>query len=297
MVASLRGFSLMLVFTALQGCVNTAVEESPDNDGPLDTTYTVGGETITLVNGYAEVPAAPGASTKITTRVRGAPERSDVDGDGREDAVLILAHDSGGSGTFYYVVAAIRDDDAYRGTTGVFLGDRIEPRSIGIVGNRITVEFLGRAPGDALAEPPSVPMEQLVIYDPNSRELARVARDFEGEADPERMTLKMKTWYWVKTVYNNDAVYMPAKTGVFSLTFGQDESLRVTTDCNAMRGTYRVDKNRIQFGQMLATRMQCEGSQEQLFTKMLEGVNSYLFTSRGELVLEIKYDSGSIFFR
>ncbi len=296
---SRRGFScgLMLLIAALQGCANTGVDESRGNDGPLNATYTVGGRTVTLVNGRAEVPAGPGASTKITTEIWGKPERSDLDGDGREDAALILVHDSGGSGTFYYVVAAIRGDGAYRGTAGVFLGDRIQPRTIGIVDNRITVEFLGRDPGDAFAEPPSVLMEQLAIYDPDTRQLAQVARDFEGEADPARMTLQMKTWYWVKTVYNDDTVHTPVKPDVFSLTFTQDGRLMVTTDCNTMRGSYRVDEHRIQFEQMLSTRMFCEGSQEQQFSKMLEGVNSYFFTNRGQLVLEIKYDSGSMIFR
>jgi heat shock protein HslJ len=45
---------------------------------------------------------------------------------------------------------------------------------------------------------------------------------------------------------------------------------------------------------MMSTRMYCEGSQEQLFSKMLENVSSYLFTDDGQLVLELKYDSGSI---
>ena len=288
---------LMLVFTALQGCVNNGVEEGRGSDGPLNATYTVGGQTIALVDGYAELPAAPGSSQKITTGVWGAPERADLNGDSREDAALILIQDSGGSGTFYFVVAAIREDDGYRGTSSVFLGDRIEPRTIGIVDNRISVKFLDRAPGEAFATPPSVPMEQLAIYDPDTRQLTQVARNFEGEADPARMTLQMKTWSWEKTIYNNGDVHTPVEPGIFSLTFEQDGRLLVTTDCNTMRGNYRFDKRRIWFEQMLATRMFCADSQEQLFTKMLESVNFYFFTNRGQLVLEIKYDSGSILFR
>ena len=30
---------------------------------------------------------------------------------------------------------------------------------------------------------------------------------------------------------------------------------------------------------------------------MLQNVNSFFFTSRGQLIMEIKYDSGSMFFR
>ena len=287
----------MLALTTLYGCSKAGDVETGSNGDPLNTSYRIGDQVVMLVNGQAETPAAPGSSTKITTEVWGTPQFADLDSDGREDAALVLIHDSGGSGTFYYVVAAIQEDDGYRGTPGVLLGDRIEPSNITVVDNRITVGFLGREPDDAFAVPPSDPMEQLAIYDPETLQLAQVARDFEGEADPARMTLQMKTWYWVKTVYNDDTVHTPAKPDVFSLTFGDDGNVNVTTDCNNVRGNYVVDENRIQFGQMMSTRMYCEGSQEQLFSKMLDSISSYFFTNRGQLVLEIKFDSGSMIFR
>ena len=111
------------------------------------------------------------------------------------------------------------------------------------------------------------------------------------------MTLQMTTWYWVTTVYNDGTVHTPVKPDVFSLTFGDDGNVNVTTDCNNLRGNVVVDENRIQFGQMMSTRMYCEDSQEQLFSKMLDNISSYFFTDRGQLVLEIKFDSGSMIFR
>lgn len=116
----------------------------------------------------------------------------------------------------------------------------------------------------------------------------------EEQAEPARMTLQTKTWYWEKTLYNDDTVHVPNEPGVFSLAFGQDGRVAITTDCNSMGGNYRVEGNQLQFEQMMSTRMYCEGSQEQLFSKMLENVSSYLFTDDGQLVLELKYDSGSI---
>jgi hypothetical protein len=43
--------------------------------------------------------------------------------------------------------------------------------------------------------------------------------------------------------------------------------------------------------------MYCENSQEAEFTKMLGEVESYYFTNRGELVFNLKFDSGSMIFR
>ena len=70
------------------------------------------------------------------------------------------------------------------------------------------------------------------------------------------------------------------------------------TDCNQLRGSYTASGGAISFGaEMLATRMFCEGSQETVFTSLLREAHRYHFTSRGELVLGLKMDSGSVVFR
>jgi len=63
-----------------------------------------------------------------------------------------------------------------------------------------------------------------------------------------------------------------------------------------MQGHYSIAENKIQFKKMVSTRMFCERSQEQLFSKMLEDVSSYFFTNRGQLVLELEYNCGSMIF-
>jgi hypothetical protein len=47
----------------------------------------------------------------------------------------------------------------------------------------------------------------------------------------------------------------------------------------------------------MSTKMFCEGSQENVFSQSLTEVVSYLFTTRGELILEIKMDSGVMVFK
>lgn len=48
---------------------------------------------------------------------------------------------------------------------------------------------------------------------------------------------------------------------------------------------------------MIATRMHCEGSQEQLFAHMLENVGSWFIDQDDRLILELKFDSGSVILR
>jgi len=107
----------------------------------------------------------------------------------------------------------------------------------------------------------------------------------------------MHQWTWVRTQYNDDTELVPNQTDAFTLTFSKDGTVSATTDCNPMKGTYELDSNQITFGPMAMTRMFCSDSQEQEFAKIFEGIQSYFFTAKGELVFEFKFDSGTAIFR
>lgn len=123
-----------------------------------------------------------------------------------------------------------------------------------------------------------------------------IIEDFDGEADPDVMTLDMTKWRWQKTIYNNDTEVIPVQKDAFTLSF-KEGNVSIGTDCNQAGGGYSVDGKNIEFGDMMSTLMYCEDSQEGEFLSQLGEVKSYLFTSHGELVLEFPYDSGQMIFR
>jgi len=123
---------------------------------PLNATYLLQGQAVCLTVGRSESPAAPGSATKAKTAVQGRPVFGDLDRDGDEDAVLFLTHDPGGSGTFYYVAAAIKKDGRYRGSNAILLGDRISPRDMGIRDDAIVVNYADRRPGVPMSANPTV---------------------------------------------------------------------------------------------------------------------------------------------
>ena len=125
-------------------------------DGILNATYLIEKQAVQLVSGRAEVQAAPGSVSKVTTEVFSKPTYGDLNRDGRKDAALFLLHDPGGSGTFYYVAAAIAAGDIYRGTNAVLLGDRISPRAIHIRNGIIIAKFDDRSPDQPMAAAPSI---------------------------------------------------------------------------------------------------------------------------------------------
>ncbi|MCX6703584.1 MAG: META domain-containing protein [Candidatus Zambryskibacteria bacterium] len=275
--------------------------EKIEATNPKNATYSIDGQSVTLVNGISSTPAAPGSASMVTTQYFGNEVTHDFDGDGRQDTVFILTQSTGGSGTFYYVVAALNTASGYIGSAGLLLGDRIAPQTTAMSQNKATpdvivVNYADRKAGEAFTVQPSVGKSVWLKLDLQTMQFGEVAQNFEGEADPGKMTLGMKTWNWVNTTYNNDTTVKP-KTNKFALTFKTNGTFSATTDCNGVGGEYALNGNKITFTKMVSTMMYCEGSQEQEYSKMLSQVQNYLFTSKGELVLNLKLDSGMMVFK
>ena len=266
--------------------------------GHRNAEYSIGGQPVRLVAGVAEAPAAPGSAAKIVTRYFGNEVWGDLNADGREDVAFLLVQETGGSGTFFYAVAALDLVGGYVGSHGVLLGDRIAPQTTELRADGVVVvSYADHAPGESLSTPPSVTRSIWLKLDPTTRQFGEIVQGFEGEADPAVMTLDMKTWTWVRALYNDGREILPRQTGAFTLTFQAGGVFAATTDCNRVSGGYTVNGRELAFGNVAATRMFCEGAQETVFTELLEKTSRYLFTGQGQLVLELELDSGTVTFR
>lgn len=259
-----------------------------------DATYLVDGIPLTLVGGIAEIEAAPDSATKITTRYFGNEATGDLNGDGMDDVAFLLVQDGGGSGSFFYVVAALKTSAGWQGSDAVFLGDRIAPQTTQIQNGVIVVNYADRKAGDPMTAAPSEGKTIKLKLDPNGMQLGEVVQNFEGEADPSRMTLSMKKWQWVSASVDGKTV-TPKFPEKFILSFAANGEFSASTDCNGVGGTYKASGTSLAFSKMMSTLMFCEGSQESEFTKVLTSVSSYRFTSKGELVLGLT--NGSATFR
>ena len=121
------------------------------------------------------------------TRYFGNELRTDLDGDGREDVAFIVTHSPGGSGTFYYAVAALNTERGYIGSDGYLLGDRIAPQSTTVSPNPrhkhvVVFTYADRAADDPMTAQPSVGKSVYLKLDPSSMQWAIVEPDFEGES-------------------------------------------------------------------------------------------------------------------
>jgi len=316
MISHKKDFLILLALIILGGVVfyflnssgnergNTPPAQNAGESGAVDpknATYRIEGKSVTLVNGLFVTPVAPGSAAMVTTRYFGNEVRHDFDGNGRLDTAFILSQNAGGSGTFYYLVAALDLPEGYVGSEAFLIGDRIAPQITSMSDDPATpevivVNFATRKPGESFSTSPSVGQSLWLKFDPKTRQFGQVEKDFEGEADPDNLTLGLKTWNWVRTTYNDGSVVTP-KRDTFTLSFKADKTFSARTDCNGVGGEYTLSGNKITFTKMMSTLMYCEGSQEQAYSKMLSEVQSYAFTSKGELVLSLKMDSGRMIFQ
>ena len=156
--------------------------ESVTVTDPKNATYTIDGQPVTLVNGISSVPAAPGSATKIVTQYFGNEVTHDFNGDGRPDVAFILTQNTGGSGTFYYVVVALNTASGFVGSQGFLIGDRIVPQTLEMsqdpkTPNVIVVNYADRKPGESFATQPSVGKSKWLLLDPKTMQLGETVQN------------------------------------------------------------------------------------------------------------------------
>jgi len=299
----------VILLVAVAGFIRFNFTDGGDIVPPVDTipyvvhldvknmAYDIEGDVFTLKNGVAEKEAAPGSATKDTLTIFGEPVYGDLDADGDTDAALLLVNDSGGTGKFYYAVLAMNTGTVYKPTNAMFLGDRIAPQNVTIQAGRAVYAFAERKADDPMTAEPSVGKTVWVHFDKNTGEIGEWVKDFEGEADVNKMSLDMKTWNWVSSTFADGTKMTPKGTKKFTLTFKKDGSFASATDCNGIGGNYVVKNKKITFSNMLSTMMYCEGSQQTDFQKILDETDNYYFTSKGELILGFKMAGGIAVFK
>ncbi|MDD5164927.1 MAG: META domain-containing protein [Candidatus Pacebacteria bacterium] len=304
LIAILCGL-IVLLLVAMLSFGMIGIGPTPSEDAPVtivpntalhDATFLIGGQSVTLKDGKSEMPTAPGSIGEISTEYFGNDVVYDFNGDSIADRAFIVAQSTGGTGVFYYVVAILSSSKGNIGSEGYFLGDRIAPQTTEMNGNIIVVNYADRKPADSFTTPPSVGKTVRLILDPKTMTFGIVANNFEGEANPAQMTLTQQKWNWISIKYSNGANITPKIPSKFSLTFKKDGTFSASTDCNGVGGEYKTTGSTIVFDKMMSTLMYCDGSQEGDFSKAIGEVSAYRFTSKGELIFDLKQNSGTMTF-
>ncbi len=121
-----------------------------------DVSYTVQGRSIQLVDGQSIIEDTEGYDKKIKTNYFGNEAEGDLDGDGISDIAFLLTQQTGGTGTFYFIVAALKTDNGYIGTNAFLLGDRIAPQTTQIKNKELIVNYADRDVNEPMTARPSI---------------------------------------------------------------------------------------------------------------------------------------------
>jgi heat shock protein HslJ len=110
---------------------------------------------VTLEEGRWEgEPFAPGAASRPSVVLApGFRLTGDLDGDGAEEAVVVLAQSSGGSGTFDSLAVVKRTPEGLRNVATTALGDRVGIRSARVEGRKLLVSVVRAGGKDAMCCP------------------------------------------------------------------------------------------------------------------------------------------------
>jgi hypothetical protein len=93
------------------------------------------------------------AASGITVRMTNFYAIGDLNGDGVADAAVILATETGGSGTFISLVSAVRSEEELQPAGVILLGDRVRIEELSIANGVIRVEYLRQGPNDPMCCP------------------------------------------------------------------------------------------------------------------------------------------------
>ncbi|MBX4195548.1 tetratricopeptide repeat protein [Candidatus Parcubacteria bacterium] len=141
------------------------ISKDTSRPDPSNATFDFEDGPITLKNGSASTELAPGSVLSLDTEITRDITYGDVNGDGKNDAALIILQSGGGSGMFVYIAAYVSGNVSYKGSNAILLGDRVSPQTVSINGDGIvTVKYLDRRSGEPLAAEPTIEVTKYFVY-------------------------------------------------------------------------------------------------------------------------------------
>lgn len=177
----------------------------------------------------------------MTQRFQVTLEKSalgDLDRDGRDDAAVVLAVQSGGSGTFRYLIAMQNTGNGTLQQDSLLLGDRVRVRNLATAAGQVHLEMLQPAPNRPLACPTQQVKQAFTVQNGKWVQLSSEVTHPTKPRDTWAMITGI-VWQWERYEdpfhSNYDVVDDPNK---YTLIFLPNGSYQVKADCNRMQGQY-----------------------------------------------------------
>ena len=136
-----------------------------------------------LQDGTYEEKIDPDSASTIYLALSEQIAFGDLDGDGVDDAVAVLAASGGGSGTFYSLAAVVNRGGAPLHAASAALGDRIQLEALAIADGVITVRMVAHGPEDAMCCPTQKVVRRYQLIGDELRLLSLEEEGAAGESE------------------------------------------------------------------------------------------------------------------
>ncbi len=248
----------------------------------LQSSYTgIYDDAVKLSNGYyAGAPFIEGGASRPTvTLIDDLIAYGDLNGDGQQDAAVLLLENSGGSGDFIYLAAVINDNGNARNIATQLVGDRVQFRNLKISSGNITADTITIADGESYAQPS---LKMHLLYQLQGDKLVQLSSENQGSLSAA--DLEGTSW---KQQDEQQTPPPESHTGEITANF-KDGKISGSAACNRYSASLEDHgKGRITTGPAISTRMACPPplmEQESVYLNFLSKVEGFRF-SFGKLVL------------
>ena len=284
---SLQGDESAVTSEAQRDAAPVVSTEAPRLEAVADAIYRGIYETpVRLVNGRFEgEPFAEGGMSRPTVQlIGGVLETGDLDGDGGEEAVVLLVENSGGTGSFVYLSALGRRAGEVVNLGTSLVGDRVQIRSLRVDGEEIELKVIQRGPDDA-ACCPSQKATRIWVLDGG---LVEASTDVTGTLSIDDLS----GVEWSLTHLGRDE---PVPEGSSITMVFESGRILGSSGCNRyFAGVTETSPGEIAIGEVGSTMMACPDEVMQLEARYLKAVGQvagYSFLA-GKLVLA--YGDGGV---
>lgn len=138
------------------------------DEDALNLSYTIEGNVVSFKDGLSVMDARAHSNSDARSMIIASPVSGDMDGDGDDDLSLFILHQTGGSGSFYYVAVAKNESGTYLGSNALYLGDRVRPKDLVIKEGALHARYFVRHPGEPMSSRPSI-LKTTVFYLQNGK--------------------------------------------------------------------------------------------------------------------------------
>jgi len=246
-------------------------------------------EPVTLSGGRWEgSPFVDGGASRPTAGlVEDFVLSGDVDGDGREDAVVLLWESSGGSGTRSYLAVMTRVDDAIVNLGTALVGDRVQVKTGFVADGMITLDLIQAGPGEAACCPTQKVLAGWRLLDGSLTPTESVITGTLSLED-----LQGPEWKLAAIGWDNPVAEEPGP----AIRFDGDK-VTGSGGCNSYFGTVTSEvPGHLAFSAMGTTMMACpepEMDLERRYLHALAGGSTYGFVA-GRLVIGCETNDGPV---